>query len=484
MKPSLRSFSKNVLSQVVVQFLLAAKAIILIPIIAKTLGEYYYGIWSQIIITITLLATVLTLRFDTVFVRFFSSETTKVEYSKAFNSMLLAILITLTAVGVCFVAFKAEIAFLIFGEGDFVDYSLVLFGLLSLRAVFLFCLSYFRSRNRIILYSTIQSIQILGEIVLLFVCIIYFKFSLLEILNILLLFNILITFSLIIFVLSKLRINIAGLNYLKPYLLFSLPLIPNVALQWVVNNSNRYVITHLIDLESVGIYSASFALGRVVSFFIAPLAFVLYPMVSKLWEEAKFDETKFWMVNSLKLFLVFAIPVVFGVHYFTPFLLRKLATEQFAQHEWLVFLIGSGFLFVGVYQIYLYVLHLKKQTLAILIIFMIVATLNLTLNFLLVPYMGIEGAAVGTLISYIVQTSAVYILAQKGFPLALPVVFIVKVFFSAALMTAYMYVFTPGSWPKNIALTVSGAGIYFLFMFISGAIGKKEISILKRLMSF
>ncbi|NIW79337.1 MAG: flippase, partial [Calditrichae bacterium] len=70
------------------------RALIVLPILAKTLGEFYYGIWTQLIITITLLASVLTLRFDVTFVRFFSSREKEADIQEAFTSLLIIILTT------------------------------------------------------------------------------------------------------------------------------------------------------------------------------------------------------------------------------------------------------------------------------------------------------------------------------------------------------------------------------------------------------
>jgi len=484
MKPSLRSFSQNVLSQVVVQIFLVARAVIVIPILAKTVGEFYYGIWSQIIITITLLSSLFTLRFDIAFVRFFTSPKSEADAKKAFSSMLSVILLALLIVGSVYMLFLKQVSFFVFGQAALNQYAVILLALLSLKTIFMFSLSYYRSSHRIVLYSVIQSIQILGEIGVLFFAIIIYDATLLQALEVLILFNSIITIITLVSVLFEIGIQISGFSFLKPYILFSLPLIPNVSLQWVVNFSDRYVITHLLDVNSAGIYAASFELGRFVSFFVTPIAFVIYPTISKLWEEDDRNEIKFWMINSLKLFLFFGIPAVAGIHYFASIVLLKLASERFAQHQWLASVIGVGFLCVGIFQLYVYLMHLKKKTLSILIIFIIVAILNVVLNFLMVPIIGIEGAAIASLISYFVQAVSVYMIANKGFNIGLPVGFITKAIISCGIMLAFLMSFNPGAFTKNLFLIISGSGIYFLMMLLTKAIGKKELDILKSMIPF
>ena len=189
MKLSLKSFSINVFSQGVVQALIALRALIILPILTKTLGDYYYGVWSQLIVTITLLASVLTLRFDIVFVRFFSAENDRQTLGKAYHSMLSAMFICLVLVGGLFWTFTEDISFFIFKDAGLRSYILILFALLAIRAVFLFSLSYYRSRQKLVLYSGIQGLQIAGEILILFLFIVKSGLTLLDTVKILMVFN-------------------------------------------------------------------------------------------------------------------------------------------------------------------------------------------------------------------------------------------------------------------------------------------------------
>ncbi|NIV03742.1 MAG: oligosaccharide flippase family protein, partial [Calditrichae bacterium] len=400
---------------------------------------------------------------------------------EAFTSLLIIILTTLLLFCLLFVSFNNEIAFFIFGKAGLEQFALILLALLAIRTVLLFSLSYYRSRHRIVLYSFIQGAQLLGEVVVLFFSIVVYKTGFLQALEAMVVFNAVVGSATLISVLLQVGVSWPNFGRLKPYLMFSLPLIPNVSLQWIVNFSDRYVISHYIDLESVGIYAASYSLGQFVSFFITPIAFVLYPTISGLWEENKTEEIKYWIINSLKFFLILSIPAVFGIHYFAPFVLAKLASERFTTHEWLALLVAIGFLFLGIYQVYLYLMHLRKETVKVLIIFTSIAVLNLSLNFLLIPQIGIDGAALSTLISFAVQTGLVSFFAFKGFRVKLPLKFIAKSLFSAGIMFLFLIQFTPDILTKNIILLFSAMLIYFFVMFLTGAISKAEINRLRSL---
>jgi len=481
MKISTKTFSTNVLSQAAVQIFTAIKALIILSIISKTLGGFYYGLWSQMVITITLLAAVLTLRFDIVLVRYFSATMGKQKLKTAFTSMLFSILLLLIPIGLLSIQFSKQISYLLFKNNNLIIYVWILFGLLGLRSLFLFGLSYYRSQYRIKLYSFIQSIQIIGEVLILFIFINYLHREFVHALIGLLIFNCILTGLILFSVLIQLGITIPNLKILKPFLLFSLPLIPNVSLQWIINFSDRYFIAHFLDLNSVGIYAGSYSLGHTITFFISPLAFVLYPTISRLWQENSVSELKFWVTTSLKFFLFFAIPSILGLHYFAPLILKKLATEEFAQHHWLVILIASGYLFVGIYQIFLYLMHLKEKTIIILYTFIFVAAVNIILNILLIPIIGIEGSAIATFISYFLQAILIYFLSLKDFKILLPLKFIGQAIFSSLVMYGFLMMWNPGELLKNVLLTLTGGFIYIICMLLIGGIGKDEMRQIKKI---
>ncbi len=479
--PTIETFSKKVFAQAFVQLLIVLRALIILPILVKTLGKFYYGIWSQIFVTITFFAALFTLRFDVVFVRYFSSESAKPVLRKAFFSMLFVILCVVFSATAILFKISDQVAIVVFDNSELTVFVYVLLCLLVVRTIFLFSLSYYRAKYQIGLYSIFQSVQILGEILILVVTLILLNTSFITALFCIVIFNFFIAFFILLLVLLKLGICWPNLKYLKPFLLFGLPLIPNVGLQWVISFSNRFLITHFINLDSVGIYAASYSLGQMINFFVMPIGFVLYPTVSRLWENKQYEEVKFWMENSFKYYIIFAVPAILGIYYFAPFILTKLATEEFAQHRWIVFLIASGCLFYGFSLMNAYIIHLFEKTKFLLIFFILVASVNLTLNIILIPLIGIEGAALATLISYLVQMSGMFVFTSRRFPFRFPYRTLIKSLISSLFMFAFLLAFETTRLPFQLLLALSGFFLYLSGMFVLKEIGIKEIEVLRNI---
>ncbi|HJH26261.1 MAG TPA: hypothetical protein C5S37_12365 [Methanophagales archaeon] len=74
-----KKFTKDVGIVGITNIILSLKGLILIPIIAKTLGASEYGIWAQVLVTLELIAPIAAMNSDFTFVRFFAGVKDKKE---------------------------------------------------------------------------------------------------------------------------------------------------------------------------------------------------------------------------------------------------------------------------------------------------------------------------------------------------------------------------------------------------------------------
>jgi len=252
-------------------------------------------------------------------------------------------------------------------------------------------------------------------------------------------------------------------------------LVPTVALYWMVNSSDRYVIVHYLVLEQAGIYSAAYRLGQVLKLLVQPISFVLLPLVSRMWEAGQKDLAGRYMAQSLKYYVLLAAPASAGLIIIGSSLLRFLGTGAFSVSQGLIAALVVGIFFVGLYQIYVYVLFLRERTKLLPMIFLLVATLNLGLNILIVPIIGILGAALTTCLSYFVQFVAVYWYAKRLFRIPVQVTTIVKSMVSAGVMYVALILIPSRTVLEAMIKIPVGAGIYLVLMLFLKGIDKEEL---------
>lgn len=232
--------------------LVASSTLILIPVLTKSFGAEGYGIWIQIGITVSLLTNVATVGLLPSMIRFLASEKNKERIQEGFYSITLVTLIVNSIILFILLLFSKQIAAGLFDDNV---------GIANLMAfiVFFACfnsifLNYYRTFQQIRKYSLFTIFQ--TYLAVIFAAYIASSGCDLFIVLIGLLITYLIQFFLMIWdVVTEIGFKIPNFKFIKEYLSFGLPLIPGNMSYWVVESSDRYVISVLLGTAFVGYYS-------------------------------------------------------------------------------------------------------------------------------------------------------------------------------------------------------------------------------------
>ncbi len=268
---------------------------------------------------------------------------------------------------------------------------------------------------------------------------------------------------------------------LKGYIYYSIPLIPFGILMWVINASDRYLITHLLDISQAGIYSASYSLGSLITLFYFPIGYVLFPKLAQLWEQKQKDSVRNYLAYSSKLFLLFAIPAVAGLYILSQPLLKILARPEYMAGSELVLLVAFGILILGVYQINVYIIHLTKQTKWMPLMIFIAAAINIGLNIWLIPALGIMAAAISTIISFFVLAAIVIIWARRSIKFTLDIIFVGKIIISSIVMSLVVMFVPVDNMPGVILAVIVGVLMFGAMLIALRTFTKQDMNVLKEL---
>lgn len=187
---------------------------------------------------------------------------------------------------------------------------------------------------------------------------------------------------------------------LKQMLLIAVPLVPNFIIYWIFNSSDRVMIANLLDVTQVGIYSVGSKLGHASQ--------LIYTAFAGGWQYFAFstmnegDQVK---TNSL-VFEYLGI-ISFICTMFICIISRPLYAFLFPP-EYMAGYIISPYLFLApllqmLFQVAANQFLVVKNTWPNMLILFSGAALNVLLNLLLIPAIGIEGAALATLAGYFIS---------------------------------------------------------------------------------
>lgn len=185
---------------------------------------------------------------------------------------------------------------------------------------------------------------------------------------------------------------------LKQLLIIAVPLFPNFLIYWIFNSSDRLMVTNLMDVGAEGVYSVGSKLGHASQ--------LIYTAFAGGWQFFAFStmkEDNQVKSNSLIFEYLGAISFVTTslVCAFSYNIYRILFVGEYIEG-----FIIAPYLFLApllqmLFQVACNQFLVIKKTWPNMFILLGGATLNVIINYYLIPIIGIEGAAIATLIGYI-----------------------------------------------------------------------------------
>jgi O-antigen/teichoic acid export membrane protein len=197
---------------------------------------------------------------------------------------------------------------------------------------------------------------------------------------------------------------------IKELLKFGIPLAPTFFIYWIFNACDRLMIVHMIGQDAVGMYGIGSRLASISS--------IIYMAFSGGWQYFAFstmndnDHTRL-MSNVFEVLGVLSVTSLFLLLPFVDWLFELFVGEVYRKAS-----VVFPFLFLSPLLLMLYqilgnqVLVVKKSYLSTVIL-SIGALMNVVLNWVLIPTMGIKGAAIATLLGYIVSLALAFIVVKK-----------------------------------------------------------------------
>ena len=476
---SYQKFARDVGFIGAVQILTSMGTFFLLPIITKTLGTYDYGLWAQINITVSLISSIALMGLSMGFVRFLSSETEEKTIKEAVYSILFFVTISGILASLFLYTFAEPLATFGFRDSEATYFIKAGSLLILLNVIEPISLYYFRAFRQIEKFSYFTLFETFGKLFLILI-LLKMGYGLLGVITATLLVQSVIILISLLLIMSQIGFVIPRFTHIKEYLQFSLPLTPSALVRWVTESSDRYLVTYFLGLGSMGVYSAAYSIGSLIQLFVSPLQLILLPELSKLFDEDKTDQVRTYLSHSLRYFLLITIPAVFGLSALAKPLLGIFTTQDFLSGWSVIPIIALSGLLVGIFQIFVNIMLLVKETKSATYINVIAAVSNVILNFLLIPSIGIIGAALSTLISYFLMIVLCIHISMKHIVFDYYYYDIGKSIFSSFAMYIFVSRFSISTVYELFAIAAMGVFVYISLMFIIGGFSKCELSAVKK----
>lgn len=185
---------------------------------------------------------------------------------------------------------------------------------------------------------------------------------------------------------------------LKDMLKYSILLIPNSLMWWIMNSLDRVMVTSMISVSANGIYAVSYKIPTILTTLttIFNQAWMFSAVKEKDSEDKDEYTTKVYKSLSIGVTTVTSVILVI----LKPLLKIYVGADFYDAWKYVPpLLLGSSIMTLGTFLSNEYTAH--KDSKGFLFSSLAGAILNLILNYLLIPKYGILGASIATCASYI-----------------------------------------------------------------------------------
>tara|TARA_Y100001970_G_C14252627_1_gene872961 strand:- start:2450 stop:3859 length:1410 start_codon:yes stop_codon:yes gene_type:complete len=215
---------------------------------------------------------------------------------------------------------------------------------------------------------------------------------------------------------NRFSIQSVDFNFIKPILRFGLPFLPAAIFAMILESSDRFILAYLLNDHFVGIYSAGYKLGIfgllvVMAFNMGWTPYFLENGQKKNMNEnfAVIQTFFLGLMGLLGIILTISMPLIAQME----FMGYRLIGVDFIDGLVILPTILMSYYFFGLYVLLLPTIYILEKTYLIPIIRGLGALSNVVLNFILIPIMGIMGAAIANLGAFIIMFFAILLSTQR-----------------------------------------------------------------------
>ena len=247
----------------------------------------------------------------------------------------------------------------------------------------------------------------------------------------------------------------------------------------ILGYTDSIVLTYFSGLENVGLYNIALPTARVLIFFPMAIMGVLLPLTSELWVKKEKVLLKAGIDLLYKYSIIVILPLVFIMLSFTELLINVLYGKSYILASNAMKILVIGMIFATLFAINSsFFSGIGKPKIITKIVYT-AAIFNLISNLILIPIIGIIGAALTTTIGYFIMMLMGLIIIRKFIKITMPIKIWIKTFIAGLIFIFIIWflkkVILLNVWAETaIVLIISGIS-YLALLFLLKVVNINEL---------
>jgi O-antigen/teichoic acid export membrane protein len=390
---------------------------LLIPFYTNVLKPEEYGITAYVYSLIAFLNVIYNYGMESAYFKY--SSTLEIGNKRQnFSTPFISVFCSSFLFSIAIVFLSEPLAKLISIPADYnriIYYSALI---LCLDAIAIIPFAHLRQNNNAKRFAFIKTLNIVINVVLNIILLVKFKLGVEGIF----ISGLVASFVTVVFLLPTIfrnfELNFSKSLY-KALLKFGLPSLPAGFAAMMLQVIDRPILRALTNDASVGIYQANYRLGIFMMLVVSMFDYAWKPFFFATAKEPNAKE----IFSQVTTYFYLLMTVVFLViSLFIEDIVKIQVLNRYIIHPnyWIglniVPVVLAAYLLNGLALTFSAGIYIEKKTLFLPITTIISAVTNVVVNLLLIPKMGIMGAAIATLLSYFVMVVSTFYFSQRIYP--------------------------------------------------------------------
>lgn len=202
-------------------------------------------------------------------------------------------------------------------------------------------------------------------------------------------------------------------DIIKDALQFGVPLIPHVGGVFLLSTVDRFVINKHLGLESAGIYMVAVQLTMTMPLIFDAINKAYVPWLFERLNRDRLEE-KIQIVKWTYRYFI-AITLVAGAAFLIgPYFVVLIAGDKYAKAGSVIGILALGQAFEGMYKMVTSYIFYARKTARLSLVTITSGLLNIAFLIILIPVLGLQGAAVAFAVSMALRFLGTWWLSQKS----------------------------------------------------------------------
>lgn len=200
--------------------------------------------------------------------------------------------------------------------------------------------------------------------------------------------------------------------------IFGFPMMGTEILWLILDSGDRFLVEGFLGPKQLGLYAAAYNIsGYIRDSLSSPLYLALFPIVMEVWVNKGREQTQAFLTKSMNYFVLASIGIVVASGVCASDAINIVASPKFNEAHRLLPYLVTGMMISALSMFLKSGLMIYKKTVLMFKVNLFSCIVNVVMNIVLLPRIGLLGAALATLCSFIVMTSLFAYYAQVYLPL-------------------------------------------------------------------